>query len=104
MFTGIQEILILIIIVLLIFFIPRVLSRQQPTPSSAPPFNRRGRFHLAGRLRVAIVASIAWPLLLAPVVQPWQLNNLSLYLYLGFGPVMLGWAVAWVIIGFKKKP
>ena len=104
MFSGIQEILVLIIIILLIFFIPRVLSRHQPAQSSRPPINRQGGIRLAGRLRFAIVASIAWPLVLAPILRPWQSNNLDLYLYLGIGPVLLGWAIAWVIVGFKKRP
>jgi hypothetical protein len=104
MFSGIQELLVLIIIILLIFFIPRVLSRQQPAQSSRPPVHRRAGLRLAGRLRVAIVASIAWPLVLAPILQPWQSNKLNVYLYLAIGPVLLGWAIAWVILGFKKRP
>ena len=102
MFSGIQEILVLVIIILLIFFIPRVLSRQQPS-SQATPAVPRTRIRFTGRLRLAVVASFLWPLITAAYLQPWQLPNLSNYFFIGIGPVLLGWAVAWIFAGYRKK-
>jgi hypothetical protein len=102
MFSGIQEILVLVIIILLIFFIPRVLSRRQPEHSSAPGPPQRA-FRFSGRLRAAIVVSIAWPLVIAAILQPWHLKHLSSFLYLGIAPVLLAWGVAWAAAGFGKK-
>ena len=98
MFTGIQEILILVVIILGILFLPRILNRGQerePAESGMP-------FLLSGKLRLAIAASILWPAVVAAFIQPWK-NDLIQFLYLGLGPVALMWIMYWVLIGFRKK-
>ena len=97
MFTGIQEILILVVIILGILFLPRILNRgQEKEPGgSGPPFV------LSGKLRLAIAASILWPAVIAAFIQPWK-NNLIPFLYLGLGPVALVWIIFWVFTGFSK--
>ena len=102
MFSGIQEILVLVIIILIILVAPRILNRQQPSIPAASAAARTS-LRFTGRLRLAIVVSILWPLISAAYFQPWQSEHLGTYLYCGPGPVIFGWGIAWVITGFKKK-
>jgi hypothetical protein len=92
---GIQEILVLVAIAVAIVFIPRMTRRQRdvPTRRPAPP--------LTGKIRLAIVLSVLWPALLAAFLKPWQ-KDAEAFLYIGCGPVVLGWLVYWVAVGFRK--
>ena len=100
MFSGIQELLLLVIIILAIFFLPRIMAKGQNQKGSSPvliaPVLR-----LSGRLRLAILLSLLWLLMSAAYYQPWQANFLP-YLYAGVGPLIAGWGAYWVILGFKK--
>ena len=102
MFSGIQEILVLVIIILLILFAPRILKRHRPATPPAPA-GTPAPIRFSGRLRLALVASILWPLLTAAFFKPWQLSQLDAFLLIGPGPVLLGWAAAWIYAGFKKN-
>ena len=97
MFSGIQEILVLIIIILGILFLPRILNRGGEKPSA----DAKPAIVLTGRMRLGIAVSVLWPLLLAAYMQPWK-QGLFPYLYIGLGPVILVWLAFWVITGFKK--
>ncbi len=98
MFSGIQEILVLVIIILGILFLPRILNRSPGTQvAKAKPV-----FSLSGRMRLALAASILWPALIAAIMQPWN-QNVVTYLYIGPSPVLLLWILYWVITGFKRN-
>ena len=98
MFSGIQEILVLIIIILGILFLPRILNRSREKPI----VDAKPAAALTGRMRLAIAASAIWPALIAAFMQPWK-QDLVQYLYLGLGPVAVIWTLYWVFIGFKRK-
>ena len=94
--SGIQEILVLVIIILAIFFVPRMMNKREHTkPSAAVPT-------LSGRLRLAIAASIFWPVLMAAFLKPWH-QDPAIYLYIAVGPVACAWCIYWVSAGFRKK-
>lgn len=94
--SGISEILVLVIIVLAIFFIPRMMAK----PDARRP--ARPKVELTGKMRLAIGASFVWPALMAAYLQPWH-KDLVLFLYLGLGPVLLGWGAFWIITGFRRN-
>ena len=98
MFSGIQEILVLIIIILGILLLPRILNRgrEKQTADTKPIVV------LTGKLRLAIAASVIWPALIAAFMQPWK-QDLIAYLYWGPVPVAIIWITYWVVTGFKKK-
>ena len=98
MFTGIQEILVLVAIIVGILFLPRILNRGQAKESAQtePPFV------LSGKMRLAIGASIVWPLAMAAYMQPWK-KDLYLFLFTGFGPVVLVWIIFWIYTGFRSR-
>ena len=98
MFSGIQEILVLVIIVLGILFLPRILNRGQEKQTVAAKL----AVTLNGRMRLAIAASVLWPALIAAYMQPWK-QDLIPCLYLGLGPVAVVWIVYWVLTGFRKR-
>ena len=98
MFSGIQEILVLVIIILGILFLPRILNRGQEKRPDLP----RPAMVISGAMRLAISASVLWPVVMAAFMQPWK-KDLVLYLFLGVGPVALLWLIYWVFIGFRKK-
>jgi hypothetical protein len=98
MFSGIQEILVLVIIVLGILFLPRILNRGQ----EKRPAVYRSAIVISGKMRLAIAASVLWPAVMAAFMQPWA-KDLSHYVYLAVGPVALIWIIYWVLTGFKKR-
>lgn len=98
MFSGIQEILVLVIIILAIFFLPRILSRGQEKQAAV----QKPVVALSGKMRLAIAVSVLWPAAIAAFMKPWQ-ENLIQYLYLGIGPVAIIWIIYWVLTGFKKR-
>ena len=100
MFAGIQEILLLVIIILAIFILPRVLSRGKGNETTEPSISRMMSL-ISGPMRLALVASIVWPLAVAAYLEPWK-SGLFPYLYIGFGPVLFGWSVRWIIIGYRR--
>jgi len=98
MFSGIQEILVLVIIILGILFLPRILNRGEAKPA----VETKPVVALTGRMRLAVAASFVWPVLIGAFMQPWK-QDLFPFLYLGPGPVAMVWVVYWVITGFKKR-
>ena len=98
MFSGIQEILVLVIIILGILFLPRILNRgQEKRPAVSRPV-----IVVSGKMRVAIAASVLWPAVMAAVIQPWE-KDLFRYFFLGVGPVAFIWIIYWVLTGFRKR-
>jgi hypothetical protein len=98
MFSGIQEILVLVAIILGILFLPRILSRGQEKEAVSP----QPAMVLSGKVRMAIAASVLWPTAMAAFMQPWK-NNLILFLYIGLGPVAVFWIIFWVFTGFHRR-
>jgi hypothetical protein len=92
---GFQEMGLLVVIVLILFFLPRFRTKAQ-----APPPRRLGS--LSGRMRLALVVSMAWPLGVAYVMKPWQ-GELFNFFGIGLAPVALGWALAWVVAGYRGR-
>ena len=99
MFSGIQEILLIILIVLAIFLIPRMIK---PRPSPQPVRMRRPALPLSWTLRLAIVVSLLWPLGCALYFKPWQ-QALVPFATIGIGPVVVAWSLNWVVAGMKKR-
>jgi hypothetical protein len=98
MFSGIQEILVLVAIILGILFLPRILNRGQGKPAAAP----RRDVVLSGKMRLAVAASILWPAAMAAFLRPWK-DGLFPFLYMGPGPVAVGWIIFWVLTGFRRN-
>jgi hypothetical protein len=98
MFTGIQEILVLVAIIVGILFLPRILNRGQAKEST----QIEQPFVLSGKMRLAIGASIVWLLAVAAYMQPWK-KDLYLFLFAGFGPVVIIWIIFWIYTGFRNK-
>ena len=99
MFSGIQEILLIVLIVLAIFLIPRMIK---PRPSPEPMRTRRPLPSLSWTLRLAIVLSILWPIGCALYFKPWQ-QALVPFAAVGICPVVVAWSLNWVMAGMKKK-
>jgi len=101
MFAGIQEILVLVVIILAIFFLPRILSKQEKKKSSKHLITRNISL-ISGRMRLAITSSLIWPLFVAGYLEPWKKDVLP-FLYIGMGPVICGWSLRWILGGFRKN-
>ena len=99
--SGIQEILLIVIIFLAIFFIPRITARNKDIRQPrALVFKTRPK--LSGACRMAMAISCFWPLLAVGYFKPWQKDLLS-FIYIGIGPVAVGWCLFWILTGFKKS-
>ena len=100
MFSGLQEILLIVFIVLAIVFLPRTAGRRR-TPVATDRLRRRSYVRLSGPLRLAILGSLVWLFLAAVYFEPWH-RDPSLYLYAGAGPVVLFWGILWIVAGFRN--
>jgi hypothetical protein len=94
---GYHEILIVVAVVAAVIFIPRVMHPRQPIQPQI-----RSRKKPSGIRRAAIALSVVYPLVLAAILQPWD-NDLVTFLYVGLGPVILGWLLYWVYRGFAHR-
>jgi len=98
MFSGIQEVLLIVLIVLGIFLIPRMMS---PKPQARKPIVRRPARRLSWKMRLSLVLSVLWPLSCAVYFKPWN-QDIVRFAIIGLGPVVLGWSVSWIKEGMKK--
>ncbi len=71
MFSGIQEILVIVLVISGIFLIPRMMK---PRPAPQKVVLRRAPLELSWTLRLAIILSILWPLACAFYFKPWHLT------------------------------
>ena len=99
MFSGIQEILLIVLIVLAIFLVPRM---TKPKSSPEPPRLRRSIPPLSGPLRLAIVISILWPVGCALYFKPWREAFIP-FAVIGIAPVVVAWSLNWVRAGMRRK-
>ena len=93
--SGINEILLIGVIILAILFVPRIKNRNNLVRLPKPIVI------ISGKVRMAMAASVFWPVLLSAFLQPWK-KNLDLFLYVGICPVLFGWVLYWVWRGFWK--
>jgi hypothetical protein len=100
MFSGLQEILLLLVIVVALLVLPRLLDRGRV--SSAPPGSKRVMPPLSGRMRLAVVISVLWLLGAAVYIQPWR-SDTSAFFFYGLLPVALFWGLVWVAAGFRAR-
>ena len=98
MFSGIQEILVIVILFVGILFLPKILNRGEVKR----PVKTRPAIVISGKMRLAIAASVIWLAVTAALVPPLD-KDFFRYLYLGVGPVVLVWLMYWVAIGFRKR-
>ena len=94
---GYQEILIISAIIVGALVVPRMIKPPKPAPRLVRPKKR-----LTGAWRLAIAAAIIYPLMAAAIIQPWRKQVLT-FVYLGLGPVLIGWLIYWVLQGFKRR-
>ena len=93
--SGFHEILLVAVILLAILFVPRMMPRKIENRPKQPPLV------LSRNKRLAITASVLFPVAVAGFLQPWR-KDLILFAYFGLGPVILGWLLYWIITGRKK--
>jgi hypothetical protein len=93
--TGVSEILVLILLISCILILPRMLK---PQPAASP---KEKIARLPRKKRAAIVASILYPIAVALVIKPWE-GHLLKAAVIGLVPVVLAWAVYWVVAAPKK--
>ena len=93
--SGVNEILLIAAIVAGIFFIPRMMPAKRRILVARQPVA------ISAKARFAMAASVVYPAVAAAYFQPWK-NDWVLFLYLGIGPVALGWLLYWVVSGIKK--
>lgn len=93
--SGFHEILLVAVILLAILFVPRMMPRRIENKPKQQPLV------LSRKMRLAIVASFLFPVAVAGFFQPWQ-EDLIPFVYVGLGPVVLGWLVYWIKTGRQK--
>ncbi|MCP4113888.1 MAG: hypothetical protein GY737_00510 [Desulfobacteraceae bacterium] len=95
--AGIQEILTLLFIIIAIILVPRMLPGEKRGTRS-----KKKKTWLSGKMRIGITLSAMTPLTAALLFKPWQLHDLAGFIAVGIAPVAAGWAIFWIVSGFKK--
>ena len=93
--SGFHEILLVAVILIAILFVPRLMPKKIENRPKQPPLV------LSRNKRLAVTASFLFPVVVAGFLQPWR-EDLVQFLYIGLGPVILGWLVYWIKAGRKK--
>ena len=96
--SGLTEILLIVVIVVGILFLPGLMSKKSEKATQRLDHLLK----ISGWMRLAILASLLWPALVALYLKPWN-NHWHIFLYVAVGPVVLTWGIFWVFSGFKKK-
>lgn len=96
--TGISEILVLILLITGILIIPRMFK---PEPKASPASLKKSIPVLTMKMRACIVVSLVIPLVAALVLKPWA-GNLVIFISVSILPVLIAWAIYWVITAQKK--
>ena len=94
MFSGIQEILVIVLIIVVIVLGPRMLNRARDDADRSSPGDRP-RLKLSRPLRLAVVVSVIWLAAAAAIFQPWK-SDPSPFLLVGISPVVILWGVLWI--------
>ncbi len=101
--SGFQEILVVSAIVLAVVFLPRVMRPKTRTIVAPRPFvGKRPTKPVSGRLRLALLLTVVWPLLAAAYFKPWDAQWIAFF-YGGILPVVLLWGIYWVARGYGGK-
>ncbi len=96
--TGVSEILVLVLLIACILILPRLFKGEPSVKNSA---SAKALSKLTAATRSGIVLSIVYPVGMALVLKPWQ-GNVVRYISIGVIPVLLVWAVVWILAGRKK--
>ena len=96
--TGISEILVLVLLIACILILPRLFKGGEPAQKKSSTMKIK---KLSTKARVGIVLSIVFPLAMALYLKPWD-DHLVSYLSFGVFPVLLVWAMFWILAGKKK--
>ncbi|GAB6908006.1 conserved membrane hypothetical protein [Desulfosarcina cetonica] len=99
MISGIQEILLILLIILGLFLVPRITARRRLPQQMAA--RRIPAAVLSRSLRLGIFLSLIWLAGCAIGLKPWQ-HDLTPFIIVGIGPVVLGWGIKWVLAGKKN--
>ena len=99
--SGIQEILLLIVFVLAVLILPRVFSRGNSAEGVYPALKHARPVVFTGRMRLAVVLSVLWPLAMALYLTPWD-GEVLRFICIGLAPVLIGWCAWWVKRGFRR--
>jgi len=96
--TGISEILVLVLLITSILILPRLFKGEKPAKKRSS-FKKSNS--LTAKIRFGIVLTLIYPIAAALYLKPWN-ENLIPYISYGIIPVVIVWAVVWIIAGRKK--
>lgn len=97
--TGISEILVLLLLIACILILPRMMKGvpAKRSNTSAPMIRKLGP-----AVRLGIVASILYPVVLLLYLKPWSTGAYLSVISIGLLPVLVIWSLAWVLAGRKR--
>ncbi len=101
---GLQEIIVLAGIAGAVLFGPRLrrmIMEGEPAEESRRSADKTPK-GLSMLMRLGIVGSVFLPCAAALIFTPWN-GSPRLFLYVGLGPVVVGWAAWWIARGAKTS-
>lgn len=100
MFSGLQELLVILLIIAFLFLLPRLMQRGRKNSSGASTFVQP-KLSLSRSLRLAVVLTVLWLLVSLGYFQPWK-GDTSPFLYVAIVPVAAVWGAIWIAYGRRK--
>jgi len=100
MFSGLNEIIVIVVIAAAILFLPGLLAKRNRmnTPRNISPV----KIILPWQARLGIIMLLVWLGGTAFYFKPWE-SDFTLFLSIGLGPVFIILGIAWVIHGYKTR-
>jgi hypothetical protein len=101
MFSGLQELLLIVLIIGCLFLLPRMMQRGRQDAAGSSAAVQPG-LHISRSLRLAVVVSAIWLLVSLAYFQPWRTYT-SRFLYVGIVPIAAAWGIIWIARGRRKR-
>ena len=93
--SGFHEILLIAALAAGILYLPKVMRHRERAATRSESVSGQRGFRIGWALRLAIVTSILWPVLMALHIRPWEGNRMHFVAW-GVLPVLVLWGILWI--------
>jgi len=100
MFSGFNEIALIVVIGAAVIFLPGLIAKRNKI--NPPRKIYPASLLIPWQIRLVIFLAMVWLVGAALYFKPW-VNDPVLYLCIGIGPILVALGIGWVIHGYRSK-